>query len=823
MLGGASLPTLAFYSSSSGDLLATTPITSPRNLSFFAGGAFWILANHQFQRIDAATHAITWAVDIPIDEPNGFTWDDDYIWITDLSAPRVYRVDQRTGTSTHFDFGKDDQDIASATDIAVGADSVWLARPDNQEIVQLDRATGKVLAYLPINAWGMSFGADALWFWHDGYIGRLDPQTLQQSFDPSKLTDESGLGNIYFAGGDAWTSSADLGLVYRVDRSGRSTTYRLHTGVGEMAPTTTTMWVTNAESAELTGIDIATGQVDRTIDTGHATLAAAASGDEIMVAVGPTVDEVVATLPGSVLNIATDGFPWWDPAPDPPLAGNWQVQQGLYITCANLLTYPDKPGNDGLQLIPEVATSMPDVSADGRTYSFTIRPDFRFSPPLDEPVTAQTFVNSLERAVNPVLGDGDPGPNMFSDVEGVAEYRAGTADHVSGIVATGDKLSITLVAPAPDFPMRLASPFACPVPQTGTPVLRSGLKPDVPVGGAGPYYLSQMVRKRLVVFSKNPNYRGPRAQPFDEIAVRLQVAPSTAVGMVRDGTIDAVMLAPGDPQTGAQSGLDTEWGPASANAEAGDQRWFGAPRHSVDTLLLNPTRAPFNDPDVRRAVSLALDRAALARIWVDQPAGSLLVPGVQGTDGVAAAVEPDVSTALALMKGRSLKATMIGFPEEWDCGPCQDFDVEVTKQLKQIGIDVTIRQPDDGNYPGDGVFDQGSDVDLLPWGSGVDIPDAADLLGGLQDVSWLGKDILDQLTALQQASGPDRVAGMVALGKKLSDDDNVVLPIGYGVYPFFISDRIGCGFVQSAVGAVDLLSLCVKDASNASPASSPSP
>jgi hypothetical protein len=29
------------------------------------------------------------------------------------------------------------------------------------------------------------------------------------------------------------------------------------------------------------------------------------------------------------------------------------------------------------------------------------------------------------------------------------------------------------------------------------------------------------------------------------------------------------------------------------------------------------------------------------------------------------------------------------------------------------------------------------------------------------------------------------------------------------MYPFFMSERIGCGFVQPAIGAVDLLSLCI--------------
>ena len=89
-----------------------------------------------------------------------------------------------------------------------------------------------------------------------------------------QLTTESGLGNIYFAGDDAWTSSADIGSVYRVTGTGTTTTYALDPGVGEMAPTTDTMWVTNANSGALVGIDIVdrpAGQDDRhrTCDLGR--------------------------------------------------------------------------------------------------------------------------------------------------------------------------------------------------------------------------------------------------------------------------------------------------------------------------------------------------------------------------------------------------------------------------------------------------------------------------------------------------------------------------------------------------------------------------
>ena len=255
--------------------------------------------------------------------------------------------------------------------------------------------------------------------------------------------------------------------------------------------------------------------------------------------------------------------------------------------------------------------------------------------------------------------------------------------------------------------MRLATSYACPVPTTGTPALRSGLKPPIPVAGDGPYYISQMIRKRLVVFAKNPNYHGSRPQPFDEIAVRLQVAPTTAIGMVRSRDLDAVMFDGGNSLSGSQSGLDNEWGPNSLEASAGNQRWFGGPRLNVDTLVLNQTRAPFNDPSVRKAVALALDRFALSRIWVDQPTSEMLPPSVQGSDVAVQPAPPDLQAARALMNGRTLKATMMGFPIEWGCNACHAFEVEVTKELQAIGIDVTVRHPDNGNgdYPGEGVFD----------------------------------------------------------------------------------------------------------------------
>jgi ABC-type transport system substrate-binding protein len=548
-------------------------------------------------------------------------------------------------------------------------------------------------------------------------------------------------------------------------------------------------------------------------------LSVTSNGDELMVAIDETVDEVIARLPGSVLTVATNGFSWTYPPPDPPLNGNWDVRQALYLTCANLFNYPDLAGPQGLVLQPEVASSV-DVSADAKTYTFTIGPNFQFSPPSKERVSAETFVHTIERAVNPLLGDNESGPQLFGDIVGVKEFREGQATFVSGLKADGDQLRITLNQPVPDFLNRLATSYACAVPIHGTPVLRSGLNPNPPVSGAGPYYVAEKVRKQLVVLKKNPNYHGTRPQPFDEIAILQQVSPTDAIAKVASGQLDSASFDCCDPISGPGSALADEWGPAGPHAASGDQHWFAGARPWLDFLVLNPNRAPFDDPDVRRAVALALNRTNLAKIWAEVPTSQLLVPSLLGTDPERPVGAPDIDAAKALMGGRTFNITMIGCPQDWDCGPYPDFEAEVTTQLNKIGINVTVRHPPGQDFPGEGVFEGRGDADLLNWGIGADFPEAASLLGQMRDIAWIGKSNIDELTRLQGLSGQPRADGAAAIGRTLVDQDHFVLPVGYHVFPFFTSERIGCGFVQDAVGAVDLLSLCVEDGGSAA---SPSP
>ena len=129
-------------------------------------------------------------------------------------------------------------------------------------------------------------------------------------------------------------------------------------------------------------------------------------------------------LDGTPTALATDGERVWvaiaaaAPSPRPPagvrpphdlsttflsLDPALSTSRVSYATCANLVTYPDKPALEGLAHRPESPRPSLLPTPGGTLYTFRIRPGFRFSPPSNEPVTAATFKSTIERVANPRL------------------------------------------------------------------------------------------------------------------------------------------------------------------------------------------------------------------------------------------------------------------------------------------------------------------------------------------------------------------------------------------------------------------------------------
>jgi peptide/nickel transport system substrate-binding protein len=310
---------------------------------------------------------------------------------------------------------------------------------------------------------------------------------------------------------------------------------------------------------------IPVGRSPAGVATGDGTVWVANSGDGTVTRIDPRTDKVVATIAvgGSPQAITiANGRAWvtvdaqtirptgrptsnetlrMDAAIDVDYMDPARAQYGLawellYATCAKLLNYPDRPGLAGAQLTPEVAKSLPVRSADGRTYTFTIRSGFRFSPPLNAPVTAQTFKHTIERALNPKMRD--PFAYEFADIAGAGAYMAGTAPHISGVVVHRDTLTIHLLAPAPDFPSRIAEPALCAVP-SATPIEPQGVRV---IPSAGPYYVSSYTPGQGVVLLRNPNYRGNRPHQLARIEMAADISSQHGVANIAAETADYTFL-----------------------------------------------------------------------------------------------------------------------------------------------------------------------------------------------------------------------------------------------------------------------------------------
>ena len=291
---------------------------------------------------------------------------------------------------------------------------------------------------------------------------------------------------------------------------------------------------------------------------------------------------------------------------------------------------------------------MPDVSPDGRTYTFHIRPGFRFSPPSGQAVTAETFRRTIERTLSPKFATGGH-PNrarrVLPDVGGVAAYAAGKAPHISGITARGDTLTIRLTRAAGDLPARLRSSLFCPVP-IGTPAVAGGGKPT-PIPMAGPYYVASKSGGQIVL-ERNPNYTGDRPRRIEHIVYTKGVKAADAISRVERGTrrlrqrMDRVLRPrPGRSRPAARS--TATYGLASRAGRSGSARYLPSLRRGSTASRSTPSVPLFRDVRMRRAAAYALDRRGARGGLRGAPSDRLVPPGDHRAGGnIAYPDEPDL-------------------------------------------------------------------------------------------------------------------------------------------------------------------------------------
>jgi ABC-type transport system substrate-binding protein len=246
------------------------------------------------------------------------------------------------------------------------------------------------------------------------------------------------------------------------------------------------------------------------------------------------------------------------------------------------MAFRDTPAPNGYDVRPEAAVGQPKVSRDHRTYIFTLRKGLRFSD--GTPLSSANFVDAFHRLLDPAMGS--RGAVVFSDVNRVS--------------ASGRRVRIELRKPSGDLPTRVATTFACPVPQ-GFPADPAGVPLTV---GSGPYYPARFVQDKLLVLERNPYYHGPRPHHLDKVVLSASGDIDSNIKTVEQGEAEAFCC---EVPREVREGLAVRYG-------VNKRQLFRISGTFVTALTLNTTRPLFrNNVSLRKAVNFALDRPAIVR------------------------------------------------------------------------------------------------------------------------------------------------------------------------------------------------------------------
>ena len=450
-------------------------------------------------------------------------------------------------------------------------------------------------------------------------LWRLDPGS-GDTVAGGKLG-ESGVSDAAVAGGYLWVATQTDRGVWKIDGRG-VTAGKVETGALPWAvvPAAGSLWVSNANDGTVTRIDPETDRTT-TIEVGHRALGLAVAGDRVWVSLGLSAEDALARIVGSrVLTAAVVGDPV--DTTDPAAGANEESLALVQATGLRLMDYRVRPRRSR-HGVPDAAVGPPVVSKDGLSYTFRVRSGFAFSPPSTEKITAETFRTSVDRAR-----------------EQKTSYCGYVLSVIKNIRTRGDTITFTLQRATGDLAARVAHPCASAVP-SGAPHVQDGVPQPLP--SAGPYYPDTHVFGQQIVLLRNPNYGGSKPQKLDAIVLELGLSSDEAALAVEHGDADYVagednttgLLAPGGK-------LATTYGPTAGRA----QRWFSSPRSATQFLGFNYAYGPLRDTRLRRAVSLALDRGALAGVWGGTPQATMIPPGVPGY------VEPGRAVARASARPR---------------------------------------------------------------------------------------------------------------------------------------------------------------------------
>lgn len=359
-----------------------------------------------------------------------------------------------------------------------------------------------------------------------------------------------------------------------------------------------------------------------------------------------------------------------------------------------------------------------DIEDDGRRFTFHLR-EASFHD--GTPVTAADFVRTLDHIADVTAQPPSYLAYLLADVVGI-ERSQSEGGGIAGVTAEDDTtLTIELRGPQPGFLRTLADPSLVPTPPAATDDPAAYAQQPIgngPFAMAGPREPGAFLR--LV---RADGYHDPAL--LDEVLFTLYDAAAdddTQWNDLLEGQLHLAQLAP----TRREEAIERFGWSRDGYTGPGVLRGVRSP---VYLYGFDTTRAPFDDPRLRRAISLSIDRAALAQEVAEGtrlPATSLVPPSIPGAQpGRCSACVHDPDAARELLD-EVVVELLAGDTEDPDQAGVADDEPDAA-------VDEPAADPD-GEGDADAAADdpaadqdgeEDPDADVAP------PPTAAEVIGGI--------------------------------------------------------------------------------------------
>ncbi|WP_432121294.1 ABC transporter substrate-binding protein [Streptomyces sp. S1] len=424
----------------------------------------------------------------------------------------------------------------------------------------------------------------------------------------------------------------------------------------------------------------------------------------------------------------------------------WDPQRGYYgfmwdfarYYTRQLVTFKAEPGAASTELVSDLATDTGKVSADGLTYSFTLKDGITWED--GKPITSKDIKYGIERIwAQDVLSGGPIYLQQVLDPKGEYKgpYKDTTPDKLGlKAIETPDDKTIVFKLPVAngDFLQMLAMPAASPVRQDKDTKAKYTLKPF----SSGPYKWESYTPNKSLKLVRNDKWDAKsdtvrKALP-DKISVTFTTNADDMDNRLIEGEYDLDINATGVGTAARQKVLQQHKGNID-NPQTGFIRYAVFPQTVIDNV------------ECRKAIIYAADTKSLQTARGGPQAGgdiasNMLPPAIKGADPKAdpygkLAGKPDIAKAKEALakcgKPNGFKTTIaVRNNKKVEIATAESLQ----QSLKAVGIEAQIDQFDGAQTSGiigspKVVKEKGYGIIIMGWGA--DFPSGQGFLQPLVD------------------------------------------------------------------------------------------